>query len=147
MPGAVEAQAVPSSSQAQAGDVLNLDVTIDPQQYGITAGEIELSVDAAVFLALSIDAGGLLGASVITGTNQVDEANGTLRIAIARIGVISSSDIPTAPGVLATVALKVRDTAPVGRTDVEIPFVGLADDDYKNVSGISVSGTSILITQ
>jgi len=126
-----------------AGETFTLNVVVNPQQYGITAGDVELSFDPDVLEAIDIQPGLLMGSDVLMAKRTIDNTNGKLRLATGREGALSS--IPTTQGTLATAELKVQDGASPQTVTVTISFIGLADQDFLEVAGITTTSATVKV--
>ena len=123
-----------SSTEIRAGDEFTISIGIDPNGHGITGGEINLySVGTKVMSILleQLEIGNLLGPDPAEGLKEItDTGNGEiLRYAIARKG---EPVVPTAPGTLATIGLRIKGGAPAGK--YAIPnAVSLTDEYFESV--------------
>ncbi len=120
-------------------------MVIDPQQYGITAGDVELSFDPDVLEAIDIQPGLLMGSDVIMAKRTIDNTNGKLRLAVGREGTLPVWSIPTSEGTFATAELKVQDGASPQTVTVTISLIGLADQNFEDVLGIITSSATVRV--
>jgi len=74
----------PKAVEVKPGENFTLSIVVDPQGSGVSGGEI------AVFFkgleVIDVSAGDLLGPKPLVGFKYVDNAEGVLRVAIARVG-------------------------------------------------------------
>jgi hypothetical protein len=123
-----------SATEIRAGDEFTISIGIDPNGHGITGGEINLySVGTGVMSILleQLQVGDLLGPDPAEGLKEItNTSNGQmLRYAIARKG---EPIIPTTPGTLATIGLRIKGGAPAGK--YAIPnAVSLTDENFENL--------------
>lgn len=144
-PSPVTASVSPATKTAKSGETFTLDVVVNPQSYGITAGDVEVTFDPVVFEVTDIQPGNLMGSNVIMGTRQMDNIAGKAHIAVGRVGAIPTSAIPTLTGTLATVQLKVRDGVSPRDATVAIASIGLADQSFNAITGITKSASKVSI--
>jgi hypothetical protein len=132
----------PTFIELQPGQALSLKIEVKPSGWGASGGEINLAFNPAVLQAVDIEAGDFFGSSPIVGLKRVDNQAGVIRLALARVGETPSS---SPPGVLATVNFKVSDSATGGTYDLELTKVGLADQNFQDITSFTVQGASIKI--
>jgi len=126
----------PASQSVSAGDTFTVDVAVDPAGYGVSSGEINIAFDATVMQADSIESGDLLGVSPLVGVKEIDNVAGTIKYALARVG---TTTLPTPPGAFATATFTVKSDAPIGTYDIDITTVGLADESFEDIPGITIN--------
>ncbi len=134
---------IPNTINAQKGKEYSITLMADPGNYGISAGEIHLKCDPSAISFTSVEAGGLLGNTPIIGINKIDTKNGTMVLAIARIGPTTK---PTPSGNMLTVKFIVPDTAKAGTYPITITQVGLADNEIIDIPTGSISLASCVLT-
>jgi hypothetical protein len=122
-----------------------LNVVIDPQQYGITAGDVEISFDPDVLEGIDIQPGLLMGSNVIMAKRTIDNTNGKLRLAVGREGALPVWSIPTSEGTIAEAELKVLDGVSPQTVTVTISFIGLANQNFEDVPGIITSSATVKV--
>ena len=130
----------PSSIDAETGGSFTVDVEVDPRGQGISAAEVTINFDPQVFAYEGMSAGGLLGMSALVGAESTDEEIGQLIFALARRGETSA---PTDSGTLATLTLRVLDSAPAGEHGLTVYRVGLADEAQQDVPLIASSSALV----
>ena len=135
----------PASQEVSAGDTFTVNVTVDPAGYGVSSGSVKIVFDAAVMQVDSVVAGDLLGASPIvpSGFPKIDNTNGTVYVELARAGV---TPVPTAKGTFATITFTVRSIAPPGTYAIDITTAVFADENYADISGITLNNGTVTVT-
>jgi hypothetical protein len=136
---------IPAEETVSAGDTFTLDVEVDPSLYGITAGDVEIFFEPAVFEAIDIQPGDLMGTDVIMGSRKMDNTAGKVSIAVGRVGTIPASSVPTPAGTLATVQIKVKDGVSPRGVSIVITSIGLADQEFSAITSITKSFTRVTI--
>jgi ABC-type Fe3+-siderophore transport system permease subunit len=142
-PNSVTLSFNPSTISAQKGKEYSIVLMVDPGNYGISGGEIQIKGDPSAISFTSVDPGGLLGNNPITGINMIDSQNGTVVLAIARIGPTTK---PTPSGNMLTVKFTVPGTAKAGTYQITITQVGLADSEINDIPTGSISLANCVIT-
>lgn len=102
---------------------------------GISGGEINLKFEPSAFRVLALEPGELLGKDPLEGIKEIDNRTGEVKYALARVGPTS---VPTPPGAIALIRLKVLPTADEATYTLEITKVGLADQDFRDIKDITV---------
>lgn len=133
----------PTLIEANPGEELTINIEVKPSGWGVSGGEINIVFDPDVLQAVAVEPGGFLGYSPIVGLEQLDNQAGEVRLALARVG---ETEVPSPSGVLATVAFKVLDSADSGVYEIELTVVGLADENFQDISGFTVQGATIQIS-
>ncbi|RLG18145.1 hypothetical protein DRN63_01920, partial [Nanoarchaeota archaeon] len=136
----------PNHIEVFPGDIFELSIRVDPGSYGISGGEVVLSFDPQQFNVLDIEVGDLFGADPLVGIKEIDETNGVVRCAIARKG---KTIPPTPEGTFITIEFKVKDEASLGKYEIRIVKVGLADENFRDIpqSEISITKTEVHVRQ
>lgn len=134
---------MPLSIEASPGEEFEVEVRINLEEKGISAGEISLTFDGGAMEIASIEAGDLLGANPLVGLEEIDNQAGTAKYALARMGATS---VPTPPGVLAMLTLKVLDSAKSGTYELGLSKVGLSDENFEDIAGLEFQGTQVKIS-
>ena len=132
----------PASQEASSGQVVTVEVKVEPSNYGVSGGEIHLSFDSTAMTVLSYEAGDFLGATPLVGMEELDNQAGTLSYVLARIG---ESPVPTPPGTFMVVDFEVLDTAEIGTYHLQLVKVGLADEEFEDIEGLNIQGASVEI--
>jgi hypothetical protein len=132
----------PSSLELKQGEEFKVRIKVDPGSKGISAGEINVTFNSDVFECIDISPGDILGASPLEGVKRIDNAAGFLRYAIARIG---RTEPPTPPGIFAEIRFKVKSKANIGTYTIELVGVGLADEEFKDITNISIGNRLVEI--
>ena len=143
-PSVTTASLAPSSVDVQPGDEFTIEVNVDPAGKGISGGEISLRFDPAVVTVVSVEAGQLLGAEPLEGIKQIDEGEGTLRYALARLGATA---VPTPSGTFARVTFQVAEGAEAGSYSLELESVALADEAFKDVTPVDIHSGEMTVAR
>lgn len=133
---------IPPSQEASSGQVVTVEVKVEPSNYGVSGGEIHFSFDATAMAVLSYEAGDFLGDTPLVGLEELDNEAGTLKYALARMG---ESPVPTPPGRFMIVDFEVLDTAESGTYHLQLAKVSLADEEFEDIEGIDIQGASVEI--
>ncbi|MBN1190171.1 MAG: hypothetical protein JXA46_10495 [Dehalococcoidales bacterium] len=129
----------PKSQSAVLAGQFNLKVEVTPDDWGLSAAELQLSFDANALEGLNIQPGDALGDNPITGAQKIDNDSGTITYALARVG---ETPKPGSQGVIASIDFKVKSGS-AGITEVKIVKAGLADESFKDIQGIKCSSAAI----
>jgi hypothetical protein len=132
----------PAFVELQPGQALSIGIEVKPSGWGASGGEISLAFDTAVLEAVSIEPGDFFGPSPIVGLERIDKQGGIIRLALARVG---QTAVPSPAGILAEVDFRVLDTAASGSYEIELS-VGLADQDFQDITGFTTQGATIRIS-
>jgi len=130
----------PKTQNAQAGSQIKVSVEVVPAAWGISGAELQVSFDPQKLEAVSIKPGSALGANTIEGMSKIDNAQGTIIYALARQGETTS---PGARGVLANIEFRGKSGAS-GTTKIELTKVGLSDENFQAIAGVTSDGASIV---
>jgi len=133
----------PAMLQVHRGQEVSLNIKVNLSGRGVSGGEINLSFNPSVLRVTDVELGDFLGSSPVTGLKQLDNEAGVVRLALARVG---TTPVPSPAGVLATVHFTVLDSAASGIYDLELTKVGLADENFQDITGFTVQGATIKIT-
>lgn len=133
----------PTQVEALPGEEFDIEITVRPSGWGVSGCEVVMTYDPQLMEPLDIEAGDFLGATPLIGLKRIDSQSGTITLAMARVGETSA---PSPAGVLATVTFKVADSAAAGTYDLPLTWVGLADEDFQDITGFPVQGTSVRIS-
>lgn len=131
-----------SSMEGKVGMELEARVWVKVEGYGISAGEILVTFDASSVKVMAVEPGELLGSNPLVGLKNIDNEAGTVKYALARAG---STSVPTPPGVLAILKLKVLESAKSGTYELTLSKFGLADEKFKDLAGLKTQGASIRV--
>jgi len=129
-------------AEAKLGEEFEVRVCVKLEGCGISAGEILFTFDGGTMEVVSIEPGDLLGANPLVGLKEIDNQAGTIKYALARTGPTS---VPTPPGVFAILKLKVLESARTGTYELKLSKVGLADETFKDITGLEVQGAKVKI--
>lgn len=130
----------PKSQNAKAGSQIKVSIEVIPASWGVSSAEIRLSFDPQRLEAVSIKPGGALGANPIEGTSKIDNTQGTIIYALARQGETTASG---ARGALANIEFRTK-TGAAGTARIELTGVGLADENFQAIAGLTTDGASIV---
>ena len=133
----------PPFVDAQPGQQLSIKIEVKPSGWGVSGGEINLAFNPGALQAVSIEPGDFLGSSPIVGLKRVDNQAGVIRLALARVG---KTQVPSPPGVLATVDFKILGSATSGTYEIKLTKVGLADESFQDITDFTIQGASIKIS-
>ena len=132
----------PTRMEARPGDTLEVEIAFKPAAWTVSGCEVVLGYDPAVLVVVGVQPGGFLGSDPIVGLKRMDNSAGEVTLAMARRGETPSS---CPAGVLATVSLSVRDSAPVGEYPLELTKVGLADASFQDIEGVPTQGATLYV--
>ena len=116
----------PKSQSAKPGNQIKMSLEVVPADWGVSAFEVQISFDPAKLEALSVEAGDALGAKPILGIRKIDNAQGTIVYALARVG---DTTAPGKKGVLANLVFSGKSGA-AGPAKLELTKVGLTDENF-----------------
>ncbi len=117
----------PPMLSMELGEEFEISIKVDPGDYGVSGGEINLAYDPDLLEVIEISPGDLFGPDPLVGIEKVDNETGTVKYALARRGMTSA---PTPPGSFARIKFR---TLNVGIASIELTFVGLANQDFKDI--------------
>ena len=129
--------------EAHPGDEITIEIKVKPSGWGVSGCEVNLDFDPDVIEALAVEPGTFLGDTPLVGMNRIDNQSGWMTLALARVGVTS---VPSPAGVLATINFKVLDSAKSGSYELDLIKVGLANEDFQDITKFAVQGTIINIS-
>jgi len=132
----------PAPTPLCPGDVFSVNVTVDPAGKGISGAEVKIAFDASVVECEDVSPGDLLGDSPIQGKKEIDNENGTIWYALARIG---DTPVPTEEGTLAVLSFKVKEDAPEGTYYLRITSAKLTDENFAYISPIRTENGTFTI--
>lgn len=138
----VSARITPDTVSADAGDELAVQITVDPDGRGVSGGELNLSFDTDGLTLLKVEAGDLFGADPLVGVETVDNDTGTLTYALARRGETTP---PTPTSVFAELTFQVSQDAARGSYDLSVTSLGLADESFQDIAGISLGSATVSV--
>lgn len=133
----------PTSIEAEPGQQVTIEIKVKPAGWGVSGGEINLAFNSDVLEGVTIEPGDFLGSNPIVGLNRIDNQGGVVRLALARVG---ETTVPSPPGILATVQFRVLDSAISGTYELELTKVGLADENFEDITDFAIQGASIKIS-
>ncbi|MDP6494903.1 MAG: cohesin domain-containing protein [Dehalococcoidia bacterium] len=140
---AVETRAFlwPESVTANPGDALTVSVWVNPGSVGISGGEIQVFFPSGVLEAVEVEAGDLLGPDALVGYREVNNTEGFVRIAIARVG---PTDVPSPQGSFAVLTLRYRKSVSAGQYPLELR-VGMVNELFQDVALSSIQGGLVTV--
>jgi hypothetical protein len=118
-------------------------VKVEPNQKGISGGEINLKFDPEVFEVLDVKAGDFFGTDPLIGIKTIDNKEGIIKYALARKG---ETKAPSQSGIFATITLKVKNVK-TGKSDFTFSKVGLSDENFQDIKEIKTQGATIKISK
>ena len=130
----------PKSQAVEPASQIKVSIEVVPAGWGISAVEVQVSFDPKRLEAVSVKPGSALGANPIEGTSKIDNAKGTIIYALARQGETTA---PGARGVLANLEFRGKSGAS-GTTKIELTKVGLSDENFQAIAGVTSDGASIV---
>jgi len=130
----------PASQTINAGKNLTIKVFVNPENFGISAGQIDLKFNASVFQVTSLIKGDILGTDAFDAGSGYDNTAGTVSAVLARVGATIP---PTNPGTWTTINLTSNKTARAGTYSVNITYVGIADETFTDIENIKINNGSI----
>lgn len=133
----------PPSLNVQRGQELSINITVEPSGWGVSGCEVNLSFNSTVLQGVNIKVGEFLGSSPLIGLEDIDNQAGVVRLVMARVGMTTA---PSPPGVLAIVYFSISDSAAGGTYDLELTKVGLADENFQDITGFTIKGARIKIS-
>ena len=137
----------PEYTQVEAGGTFTLDIVIRPQGRKISAGEVTLSFQPEIFQVLDIQAGNLMGSEPLTAGLVLNNEEGIVSLAAARVGPIPVTEAPLYEGVLATIQWQVAEDVPPIPVFIAVDSVGLADENFNDIPNISLGSGTVTIVQ
>ena len=127
---------VSTSTEVQPGQEFTLDLTLDTQGRGISGVQVRIEYDPAVYRAIGMEHGGLLGPDPIEAGPIIDGTTGVLEYAAARIG---PTQPPTPSGLFATVKFQVLEAAPAGlESPLRITEVKIPDENIREIADLLI---------
>lgn len=133
----------PTLIEAKAGQTVSFEIMVKPSGWGMSGCEINLVFSPDIMGEVDIELGDFLGSNPVIGLKQVNNRDGVVRLALARVGETS---VPSPPGILATVKFKILDSATSGTYELKLTEIGLADENFQDITGFTVQGASIKIS-
>jgi hypothetical protein len=118
-------------------------VKVEPNQKGISGGEINLKFDPEVFEVLEIKAGDFFGKDPLVGIKTIDNKEGTIKYALARKG---ETKVPSQAGIFANLLLKAKN-AKTSKSDLTFSKVGFSDENFHDIKEIKTQGATIKISK
>ena len=134
---------MPSSADAAPGEEFEVMVYVQLENRGISSGEIILTFNGGTMEVVNVEPGALLGANPLAGLKKIDNQAGTAKYALAKTG---SASIPTPPGIFAIFKLKILESAKSGAYELKLSKVSLADENFKDITGIKAQGTTVKVS-
>lgn len=139
---AVDVRVILPSLSVSRGDVVAVQIGVDPKGLGISSGEITVQFDPSAMQIVAFEPGQLLGATPLVGAERVDNRSGKALYALARVGPTSP---PTPQGTIATIKFKIPETAQAGSYDFSLAAAGLADEKFEEINQVAMSGATIVV--
>jgi hypothetical protein len=133
----------PPSLNVQRGQELSINITAEPSGWGVSGCEVNLTFNSSVLQGVNIEVGEFLGSSPLIGLEDIDNEAGVVRLVMARLGMTTA---PSPPGVLATVNFTVSDSAESGTYELKLTKVGLANQDFEDVTDFAVRRTVLTVS-
>lgn len=134
----------PESQSVACGNEFTATIMVDPKGYGISRGEINLTVQPASIEIVSVEAGNLLGMDPQIGKRQTDNETGTWKYTLSRSG----STVPQTPrGSFMTVTFHVKENAAIGKYTLDIVNASLFDENFDDIPFIQTQNGITNITR
>jgi len=133
-----------ASQSVDTGDTFTIDIAVDPAENGVSSGSVKVSFDANAMQADSVTNGNLLGTSPIvpSGYPKIDNTNGTVQVELTRFG---ATPVPTPKGTWAAITFTAKTGATPGTYNVNLTLVSLADENFNDISGITITNGTVTI--
>ena len=131
-----------SITDLSAGDSFSVYVSVNPDGYGISSGQIDLSFDTSVLEINSLTKGNILGMDALDVGSKFDNTAGTVTAVLARMGATTR---PTAADTWAIVTFNVISDAEASTTRIGIKSVGLADGAFADIKGITTNDGTVTL--
>ena len=127
------------------GCFLHGEIQVDAGGHGVSAGEVHLLFDPALLHLTEIEVGDLLGAQPLVGHQAIDNEQGTMGLALARVGQTTSS---TPAGIFASVKGELLSSAPGAIYKITIgnvePYVtGFVDENFQDIQQMEYQGATV----
>jgi hypothetical protein len=132
-----------SAKQVTPGEQFKVQVQVEPQKQGVSAGEINLSFDSQAMQVVEVKPGTLLGERPLAGILNIDNEAGTLGYSLARIGETTA---PTSGAAFAIVTFQILNSAQPGDYELELTKVGLANENFGDIGDFTIQGASVKIS-
>ena len=124
------------------GQEIKFEIKIRPSGWGVSGCEINLSFSSPIMEKAEIEFGDFLGSNPIIGLKQVNNQDGVIKLALARVG---ETPVPSPPGILAAVNFRILDSASSGTHQLELTKVGLADEYFQDITDFKIQDATINI--
>lgn len=128
--------------EAGPGEEVTISVEVRPEDWGVSAGEINLGFEPAIMHVIDLEPGDLLGSDPLVGVSDIDNEAGTLRYALARRG---PTTVATPAGAFVRIRLGVLEGAEGGMYRLTLTKVGLADENFEDIEDLEFEGASIRV--
>ena len=131
-----------STTELSPGDTFSININVDPDGNGVSSGQIDLSFDTSVLEVTNRVKGDMLGTDAFDIGSDYNNTAGTVTAVLARMGTTTP---PTAAGTWATVTFQVKAGVADGTTTIAITSVGMVDDSFAAITGITTTGGTATI--
>ncbi|MDY6834934.1 MAG: cohesin domain-containing protein [Chloroflexota bacterium] len=138
--GAVTAIVQPPSQEVEEGQTFEIDIYVDPSEYGVSAAELSFEFDPEGMTANSIVYGDLLGVNPLIAVQTIDNDAGTIAYAVGRVG---STTPPTPPGVFATISFTAGNSEDT--FDLDILTLDLVDENFELIPDVLIDDGIVTI--
>ncbi len=142
LPSSASVFITPAFTEATSGEEFTVAVEVEPASKGISAGEINLAFEPEAMQIVHVKPGTLLGERPLPGVNIIDNEAGTLSYSSARIG---QTKAPTEHATFAVITFQSLEAAKTGNYELKLTSVGLADENFEDVTAIELKGANIEI--
>jgi len=124
------------------GDSFSIDIILDPNGFGISSGEIDLSFDNSMLEVTGLTKGDILGTDALETGTSYDNTDGTIKTVLARLGATTP---PTSKATWVTINFKVKSDAHAGTTTINITKVDFSDEKFDEITQIETTdGTATI---
>ena len=130
----------PAAHTVDPGDNFSIEIFVNTGNNGVSSGQFDFAFDPSVMQVDSVTAGDLFGADPNAVGPFIDNAAGTVSLALARKGLTTP---PTPNGVYATLMLTVDAGAADGTYALDITNLQLLDENFTEIAGIVINDGAV----
>ena len=141
--GSASARIAPETLRLAPGELAVVTVDLALGQVGLSGADLTLTFDPLGMRVLGVEPGGILGANPVIGLSRVDQEQGEVRIALARVG---ETKAPTPAGTLATISIQVlQGTGPGTTLALQLTRLTLADEAFQEIQNVQLRDAEISV--
>jgi len=133
----------PAAQTVGPGESFTIEIFVNTDNNGVSGGQFIIGFDASAMQVDSVAAGDLFGTVFNTIGPFIDNVNGTVEMALGRIGMTTP---PTPDGTFATITLTVTADAPEGTYALDITNLQLSDENFATILGIVINNGTVTVT-